>query len=193
MNKILLSFLILTFFHISVKAKSNTIPPVSGKWELILNEEFNEFNPKLWSYGDSWKDPIPPLNAINFFNNENVDFKDGRLILTTKKDELLYLTKENKVRKYEFSTGAINSFGKFKFKYGYIEAAIKNPVAKGLWSAFWLMPDRRISNDDEVIKNTRSTFNIKKSKKLIPGKGMEIDIMEHLSEWDHKKFSYAVH
>lgn len=194
MNKILLSLILVCFFSINkTLALNSTIPPLAGKWQLILNEEFNEFNPELWSYGDSWKDSVPPVNAINFFNNENVKCKNGKLILTTKKEELLYLNKENKVRKYNYSTGAINSFGKFKFKYGYIEAAIKNPVAKGLWSAFWLMPDRRKSPKDEVTKKTRSTYIIKKSKELIPGKGMEIDIMEHLSEWDHKKFSYAIH
>ncbi len=194
MKKILLSLLILFLFNQKGSAQNNTSPPLAGKWKLILNEEFNEFNPELWSYGDSWKDPIPPNNAINFFNDKNVKFNNGRLVLTTKKDELLYLNKKNKVKKYNFSTGAINSFGKFKFKYGYIEAAIRNPVAKGLWSAFWLIPDRRTPSTNELTKQVRSTFNLNETKNdLMPGKGMEIDIMEQLSEWSHKKYSYAIH
>ena len=55
------------------------------------------------------------------------------------------------------------------------------------------MPDRRFTNEDKVNKETRSTYELKKSKTCISGKGMEIDIMEQLSEWDHKKFSYAIH
>lgn len=189
---IIISVLYIASLNLQANA-INTIPPIGGKWKLVLNEEFNEFNPKLWSKGDSWKDPIPPRNAINFFNDENLEFLDGKILLNIKKDELVYLKKDKSKAKYDYSTGAINSFGKFKFKYGYIEASIKAPSSEGLWSAFWLMPDRRFQDSDKVQKGIRSTFIESKNDKYLSGRGMEIDIMEQLSEWDHHKFSYALH
>ena len=193
-----LLLVLLSCLCLHVQAES--IPPLKGEWQLVLNEEFNSFNQDVWSFGDSWQDVLPPEPAMNFFSAENINFQDGRLILEIKKQDLscckLTDKAQAKVRNYKFSTGAVNSFGKFKFLYGYIEAAIKLPQAKGLWSAFWLMPDRGldVENYDRAnLKELRSTEYIKESETIVVGKGMEIDIMEQLSEWDQQKFSYAIH
>lgn len=38
-----------------------------------------------------------------------------------------------------YTSGAINSSGKFNFTYGYFEASIKQPSALGSWPAFWML------------------------------------------------------
>jgi hypothetical protein len=39
-----------------------------------------------------------------------------------------------------YSTAAVDTKDKFDFQYGYIEASIKVPDAKGMWPAFWTFP-----------------------------------------------------
>lgn len=73
---------------------------------------------------------------LQYYTTENVSVGDdgqgnGCLILTAKRE-----TYNNK----EFTSGRLNTKGKFAFKHGKVEASIKLPVtANGLWPAFWMM------------------------------------------------------
>ena len=81
-----LLLVLLSCLCLHVQAES--IPPLKGEWQLVLNEEFNSFNQDVWSFGDSWQDVLPPEPAMNFFSAENINFQDGRLILEIKKQDL---------------------------------------------------------------------------------------------------------
>lgn len=48
---------------------------------------------------------------------------------------------------YRFGSGLLSSEGAFAQRYGYFEARLKFPVGQGLWSAFWLLPPRRLAAD----------------------------------------------
>lgn len=80
-----------------------------------------------------------------------------------------------------YATGAVTSLDKWTQRYGYFEARIKRPTARGLWPAFWMMPDRGAGNGDIWVR--RSTNN----------GGMEIDIWEHLTEWGPHRYNVAAH
>lgn len=41
----------------------------------------------------------------------------------------------------DYTSGMIGSFGKFSQKYGYFEIRARCPRGRGLWSAFWLLPE----------------------------------------------------
>jgi beta-glucanase (GH16 family) len=128
-----------------------------------------------------------------FFLKNNVQVKNGNLMLITKKEKLKLADKDGLTRKMKYTSGFVHSFRKFSQKYGYFEARIKLPQAKGLWPAFWLMPDRSMNAMTPYHPKMRSTYIENGSPAVLAGKGMEIDIMEYLTEWEAKKFHYAAH
>lgn len=77
-------------------------------------------------------------NELQYYTNRDANVRvgdDGRgngcLILTAVREEY-----EN----HHFTSGRVNSFDKFTFTHGKIEASLKIPVtANGLWPAFWMM------------------------------------------------------
>ena len=42
---------------------------------------------------------------------------------------------------HKFTSARMTTKGKFNWKYGRFEARIKMPTGKGVWPAFWLMPE----------------------------------------------------
>ena len=154
-------------------------PPIPGDWQLSFSDDFDHLDTEKWNTSL----PLGRVRlggSICFFLDENVTTANGDLIISSNqgKHELTSIKGQRFQRDYH--SGQINSFGKFTQQYGYFEARMKLPQSAGLWPAFWLMPNR-------VVPKAWSTFNIKGTK------GMEIDIMEHLSEWGPNSFHYAAH
>lgn len=52
-----------------------------------------------------------------------------------------FLTLEARNAGGTYTSGRLNSSGKFNFKYGRLEMRAKLPVGTGLWPAFWMLPD----------------------------------------------------
>lgn len=72
-------------------------------------------------------------NELEYYidSPENVAVRDGKLVLTARRQE-----HDGKA----FTSGRINSQGKFAFLYGILEASIRLPRTDGgLWPAFWAM------------------------------------------------------
>ena len=65
-------------------------------------------------------------------------------------------------------TGYITSSGKFEQTHGYFEAKIRFANAPGMWAAFWMMPQTYGKSKDPA----KATID-----------GVEIDIVEHLSQF----------
>jgi beta-glucanase (GH16 family) len=81
----------------------------------------------------------------------------------------------------EYTSAYLNTFDKWTQLYGYFEARIKLPTTRGLWPAFWMMPDR--GRSEENIRKRSTTDN----------NAMEIDIMEQLAEWGPGRYNVAAH
>ena len=81
----------------------------------------------------------------------------------------------------DYAAGYIHTYGKFEQLYGYFEARMKLPTARGLWPAFWMMPDRGPAAGSEGAR--ASTY----------APGMEIDIMEHVTDWGLGRYNIATH
>ena len=108
--------------------------------KLLWSDEFNGPNgsapdPSKW---------VVVYNDSGFGNNEleyythraaNLHEADGHLVLTARKET--FTGKDGQTRSY--TSGRIESRGRFDAKYGRIEARIKLPKGKGLWPAFWLL------------------------------------------------------
>jgi beta-glucanase (GH16 family) len=192
MPKTIILVLIFCFLSlISVSAETPS-PPIVGDWKLVLDEDFNTFEESRWN--TKLETPKHTYRRSDcFFLDDNVKVIDGNLVLITQREKLELTDARGNTRKLKYTSGLINSFGKLKFKYGYFEARVKLPYARGLWPAFWMMPDRTLEPISSFKKGMRSTKIIENSVKYVNGKGMEIDIMEYLTEWRNTKFHTAAH
>lgn len=101
-------------------------------YTLIWQDEFdgNQLNPENWTYGlggGGWGNH----ELQTYTNNpENVRVEDGHLIIEAIKHE---------TGTRQYTSARLKTEELFSFTYGRVEARIKLPYGKGIWSAFWLL------------------------------------------------------
>lgn len=113
-------------------------------WTQIFGDEFDSPNLNTANWNDQRFDPWLPNPANRwepYSNREGANYaasqntiEDGSLVETIKK-------LSSPVNGKSYTTGMVNTFGKFSFKHGYVEARIKVPYCVGCWPAFWMMPN----------------------------------------------------
>lgn len=159
-------------------------PPVEGDWVMTLNEEFdgNKLNLDIWTPRLCWDGPAHA--ELQRYIEENITVEDGVMSIRCAKDPG-HQYNDPSLPTREYATGAVTTLGKWTQKYGYIEAKIKLPTARGLWPAFWTMPDRGEETDLNIWA--------RRDTKDRHGQGMEIDIFEHLTEWGSGRTNIATH
>ncbi|HAI11689.1 MAG TPA: hypothetical protein DCM28_08285, partial [Phycisphaerales bacterium] len=110
-------------------------PPIAGNWTLTFEDDFDgtSLDPDKWKLGEHWLG----INGLAGNTPENIAVENGNLKMTAEKKTTVFGTAT-----YNYATGEISTFQKFKQAYGYYEARIKYDAAQGVWPAFWLMPDR---------------------------------------------------
>jgi beta-glucanase (GH16 family)/uncharacterized cupredoxin-like copper-binding protein len=155
-------------------------PPVEGDWVQTLDENFDgpALNEKVWTPRMVWDGPAAA--ETQRYRQDNVRIEDGKLVILCEKNPG-HQYDDPKLPTRDYATGAVTSLDKWTQAYGYFEARIKRPSARGLWPAFWMMPDRGPGHGD--IWARRSTHH----------GGMEIDIWEHLTEWGPNRYNAAAH
>ncbi|MDF3056324.1 MAG: glycoside hydrolase family 16 [Rariglobus sp.] len=157
-------------------------PPVEipGEWVKTLDENFdgNKLNDKLWTPRFPWDGPQP--GQLQRYAPENVIVGNGVAAFKVEKRHGHENNDPSRPTR-EYTSGLIQSYDKWTQLYGYFEARIKVPYVRGLWPAYWMMPDRGPSAGSQWKR--RDTGN----------GGMEIDIMEILSEWGPGRNSVATH
>ena len=140
-----------------------------SEYQLVFHDEFDgdSLNENYWSYqygnGSQYGVYDWGNSEAQSYKKENVTVKDGKLIITAKKES------DNGK---SYTSGRIRTYQKVAFTYGKIEARMKLPAYSGLWPAFWLLPNT----------NTYGYW---------PNSG-EIDIMEARGRVDNE-VSAAVH
>lgn len=108
-------------------------------YELVWEENFDgtSLDASIWNIEQEegvWN--TGSNQELQHYTSDNVTVgsdEDGNncLIITAKDEDY---------DGYSFTSGRINTSGKFAFRYGKIEARIKLPdLADGLWPAFWLL------------------------------------------------------
>lgn len=108
-------------------------------WQLAWSDEFNgtTIDASKWNYdlGNGGSNPGWGNNEKELYTNDskNVYQQEGLLNITAIKD--------TGNATYPYSSTRIKSQGKYSKRYGKIEAKIKLPEGKGLWPAFWMMPE----------------------------------------------------
>lgn len=94
--------------------------PDPAKWVVVVNNNSIYANRELEYYTD---------------RPSNVHIHDGSLVITARQEA--YVGSDGQARAY--TSGRIESRGRFELKYGRIEARIKLPKGQGIWPAFWML------------------------------------------------------
>jgi len=153
-------------------------PPVDGDWVQTFDDEFDgtALNTQYWQ--PHWDGLIP--GQLQSYTRNNDIVANGVLTLKVEKRPVHMLDNPNlPIRDY--ASGYVDTFGKWTQTYGYFEAKVQLPTARGLWPAFWMMPDRGpAAGADRDRMSTNAP-------------GMEIDIMEQLAEWGAGRYNVAAH
>ena len=114
-----------------------TAPPPSlpGSWQLQFQDEFNgsSLDGTKWRLGGHWAG----IAGSGGLSPRNVTVSGGYLKLRAEQRNMSYSGVN-----YAYSASEVSTFFNYRQQYGYFEARVKYPPVKGLWPAFWLMPDR---------------------------------------------------
>lgn len=161
--------------------------PPPGDWKLTMADEFNgdKLDPAIWTTGYTFPDVIN--NEMQAFVPENVTVANG---VCTIKVEIKDGVNTDRTGRHggakHFTSGAFTSFDKFTQTYGYFEARIRMPKARGagIWPAFWMLPDR----GREYGKKFRGSYRTKEY-----GMGSEIDIFEFMPWWKRLDGLFRIH
>jgi beta-glucanase (GH16 family) len=120
-----------SFDEIILKGTPDKYAPGEG-WKLYWSDEFegSSLDTNKWNYdlgGGGWGN-----NELEGYTSDtnNVYLKDGKLVIQANKEDNIY---------FPYSSGRINTKGKFSFLYGKIAARIRLPYGLGVWPAFWMM------------------------------------------------------
>jgi beta-glucanase (GH16 family) len=117
-----------------------TIPRVHAETvcEPIWEEDFTgPLDRAVWNVveGDGCAEGICGWgnNEAQSYDEAGVSVSEGVLSLTA------FIDGQGQIR-----SGKLTTAGKHSFKYGYIEARIRLPQGRGLWPAFWMMPEGQL-------------------------------------------------
>ncbi|MDA5561250.1 carbohydrate binding domain-containing protein [Exiguobacterium sp. MMG028] len=120
-----------------------------AKWKLVWSDEFSqaEIDHSKWNFETgNWivdKDGNPVAagwgnNEKQFYTdkNENAFVKDGKLVIRAKKEQV-----SDQFGTYDYTSAKLTTKGTFSKTYGRYEMRAKLPTGKGLWPAFWMLPE----------------------------------------------------
>lgn len=113
-----------------------------GNWILTWSDDFNGPNgtppdKTKWlvdSGGNGWGN-----NELEYYTarRQNVRQENGYLVIEARAEKF---TGPDGVQR-NYTSGRINTLGRFSQKYGRFEARIQSPSGRGVWPAFWLLGD----------------------------------------------------
>lgn len=162
---IMLPFLLLWPFGVAAQKQPK---PQSG-WQLVWQDEFNgkSLDTSRWNVLIR---ETSKHGELQYYVPDEVYLENG------------YLKIRSRVRKYgsmEYTSGRLDTDGKFAPVYGRFEIRAKLPGGQGLWPAHWLYPQER----DWIMEKTMEDAVSAGKERLIPEERpwyTEIDIMEFL-------------
>jgi beta-glucanase (GH16 family) len=111
---------------------------VNPNWKLVWSDEFDgpDIDKTKWNFEIDGKGGGNGEEEYYTDKPENAHIEDGHLLITAIKDGT-----DAEGRKHKFTSARMTTKGKFSWKYGRFEARIKVPTGRGVWPAFWMMPE----------------------------------------------------
>lgn len=104
-------------------------PTTEAAYQLVWSDEFDgsSLNTSKWNYENG---DLNVNNEQQYYSSSNVSVSGGNLVITARQQSM---------GGKPYTSGRINTGGKFTQRYGRIEARIKLPAVQGLWPAFWML------------------------------------------------------
>src|SRR5262249_28395905 len=109
-------------------------------WTLVWSDEFNgaagsSLDGGKWNFdqgGNGWGN-----HELEFYTNRTDNVRmDGQ-------GHLEIVARAESFSGRSYTSGRVNTSGKFTQRYGRVEALIKLPSGQGIWPAFWMIGDNR--------------------------------------------------
>ncbi len=150
----LIIFIVVIGFGAYAQIQKNSAE--STRPRLVFSDEFSSaaIDKDVWSTCYYWYrasfDGCTNYgnNELQWYRNYQTNIEDGHLVLTAKKEGVLADARNGEEKYYPYTSGMIStgatkdsSKAPIYFRYGYFEAHAYAPEGKGLWSAFWLLPN----------------------------------------------------
>lgn len=117
-------------------------PAVGSTWTEVFRDDFDGAlgsspNPANWNL-EVVEAPYNDEQQFYTGRPENVALDgNGQLVITARRETLPGANGE--ASKQPYTSGRINTKGRFEPTYGRIEARMKIPAGKGIWPAFWML------------------------------------------------------
>jgi len=146
----------------------------SGSWDLVWEDNFdgNHLDSEKWKMGGHFLG----IGGSHVFANsgKSIIVENGFLTLRGEKRTETYAGIEK-----IYASAEISTFKLFKQKYGYFEARIKYDAIKGVWPAFWMMPDRGVPQPGPWYADARSyiKFDINSLNTQITSAKFKVKVM----------------
>jgi beta-glucanase (GH16 family) len=129
----LLSILISLSLLSSARAADNAELP---GWKLTFHDEFDgtALDTAKWNPKDPWgRERNQELQA---YVPDAFEVRDGILRIKAEKRTAFYSGRER-----SYTSGMMTTYQKFSQQYGRFEIRSRVPKGKGMWPAFWLLPE----------------------------------------------------
>jgi len=160
---------LFSMFALSYATQAQQKTAAGNAWKLVWSDEFNgqKLDAKKWNV---LLREQSKHGELQYYVPDEVYVEKGLLRL------------RSRVRSYgsmKYTSGRLDTEGKFAPTYGRFEIRAKLPGGKGLWPAHWLYPQNR----DWQLEYTMEDAVAKGKERLIPEERpwySEIDIMEFL-------------
>ncbi len=119
------------FFALSSVAFAAVPRELPDGWKLLWNDEFegDALDLSKWTPEDA---ALQKNNEAQYYSPENVTVHDGMVTLRSER---------RPKGSRPFTSGLIETRGKFARVYGRFEVRARLPKGQGVWPAHWLMPD----------------------------------------------------
>jgi len=105
-------------------------------WKLTFHDEFdgNALDLQKWNPNDPWG--RERNHEFQAYVKDAFEVKDGILRVLAQKREASYAGKQR-----SYTSGMMTTYQKWSQQYGRFEIRCRVPKGKGLWPAFWLLPE----------------------------------------------------
>lgn len=120
----------------AVLSGCSTIHKDRPGWQITFQDEFNSDTLDLqkWNRNDPWGGEHN--HELQAYVKDAFEVKDGILHIKAQKRDAFYAGKER-----QYTSGMMTTYQKFSQQYGRFEIRCRIPKGKGLWPAFWLLPE----------------------------------------------------
>jgi beta-glucanase (GH16 family) len=129
---ILLTLSILVILGLTTFAATYSACP----WRPTFRDEFNgpSLDTTRWNTAYWWGRTNAGNNEAQYYVDDAFEINDGILRIKAQKQS---------EQGFDYTSGIITTFGRFSQTYGRFEIRARVPQGRGLWPAFWLVPQSK--------------------------------------------------